>query len=267
MVTASLVTHTGATHTGATRAGPFEKAPGQLRPGRRVYAVGDVHGHAGRMDALHAAVARDLSDNPTAAGRPVDPVLVHLGDLVDRGPDSAGTVARLAAGSPLPGVPCVTLMGNHEWMMLDALANSDPDARLLWLQNGGDHSLRSWGVPARAHPRGWAAAVPPSHLAYLRDLPDYLALDGYLFVHAGVRPGVPLAEQRKSDLLWIREPFLEWTGPLLPGEDPPAAVHGHTPTAAPVVRAHRIGVDTGCAFGGPLSCAVLEGDQVRFLQA
>lgn len=250
-----------------TRAGPVRPAPGRLRPGRRVYAVGDVHGHAGRMDALHAAIARDLADTPHAAGRPAEPLLVHLGDLVDRGPDSAGVVARLAAGSPLPGVPCVTLMGNHEWMMLDALAGGDPDARRLWVRNGGDSALRSWGVPLRARPRDWAAAVPPAHLAYLRDLPSYLALDGYVFVHAGLRPGLPLAEQRKSDLLWIREPFLDWTGPLLPGADPPAAVHGHTPAAEPEVRANRIGVDTGCAFGGPLSCAVLEGDGVRFLQA
>jgi serine/threonine protein phosphatase 1 len=237
-------------------------APGHLAPGRRVYAVGDVHGCADRLFDLHGLIAQHLAECPCPA-----PLLLHLGDYVDRGPDSARVVARLTLGSPLRGVPMVNLMGNHEWMMLRALALGDADDIEHWQHNGGDATLKSWNMPPGAPVNEWAALLPVEQLAFLRDLKPYQVLDGYVFVHAGVRPGVPLAEQHRQDLLWIRGGFLDWDGPLLPESPALVAVHGHTPTVTPELRANRIGVDTGAVRGGKLTCAVLEGDQVGFLQA
>ena len=247
-------------------------APGWLRPGRRVYAVGDVHGCSDALAALHRVVENDLAEHPIEPGRraedgPVAPLLLHVGDLIDRGPNAAGVVGTLAAGSPIPGLPMVNLMGNHEWMMLSALTQDDEDARLLWLENGGYESLRSWGVPAGTRPADWAGLVPKRHLLFLRGLAPWHRIDGYLFAHAGVRPGVTLAQQRWSDLLWIREPFLSWDGPLLPSDPDLAVVHGHTISAEPVLRTNRLGIDTGAWRGRPLTCAVLEERQVRFLSA
>ena len=247
-------------------------APGWLRPGRRIYAVGDVHGCGGTLAALHRAIENDLAEHPIKSGRreedgPGVPLLLHLGDLIDRGPDSAGVVSTLAAGPPIPGVPVVNLMGNHEWMMLSALTRDDEDDRRVWLENGGHASLRSWGVPAKASPADWPRLVPTPHILFLRGLAPWHRVDGYLFVHAGVRPGVTLAQQRWSDLLWIREPFLSWDGPLLPSDPDLAVVHGHTISAEPVLRTNRLGIDTGAWRGRPLTCAVLEERQVRFLSA
>lgn len=236
--------------------------PARLRPGRRVYAVGDVHGHLDRLQELHEAIRRDLAARPAA-----DPCLLHIGDYIDRGPDSAGVVALLAAGPPLPGVPTVNLGGNHEWMMLQALDRGGEDAAHWRDRSGGAAALRSWGVPAKAPPEEWGRLIPAAHLRFLRGLGGHWTRDGYLFVHAGVRPGVRLEDQVDEDLLWIREPFLDWPGALLPEAPGQVVVHGHTPRPHPVVRRNRIGIDTGAGKGGPLTAAVLEGADVRFLQA
>jgi serine/threonine protein phosphatase 1 len=235
----------------------FIQAPGTLPPGQRIYAVGDVHGCLERLEALHALVAEDVESRPTA-----EPLLLHLGDYVDRGPDSAGVVARLAAGSPVPQVPTVNLMGNHEQMMLSAVASGDSDATELWLANGGADSLLSWRVPRSAQPKEWPSYLPKAHLIFLRDLtPSYEAGD-YLFVHAGVRPGIPLNRQTRHDLMWIREPFLSFRESF-----GPVVVHGHTPRPEPIVRSNRIGIDTGAVMGGVLTCAVLEEDRLGFITA
>jgi serine/threonine protein phosphatase 1 len=231
-----------------------------LPPDQRVYAVGDVHGCADRLDLMHGAIAEDLAARPVAHA-----LLIHLGDLIDRGPDSAGVIERLLR--PFPAVPggatphVVNLIGNHEDMFLAAIAGGDPRAAELWLANGGGETLASWGVSWRAGPDGWRAAIPPAHLGFLRALALIYRAGGYVFVHAGLRPEVPLEAQRRDDMLWIREPFLSWTGVL-----PAVVVHGHTPEDTPVILPHRIGVDTGAVLGGPLTCAVLEADEVAFLQ-
>jgi serine/threonine protein phosphatase 1 len=222
----------------------------------RVYAIGDPHGCAARLAALQAQIAAD------AAARPVAEVLlVHLGDYVDRGPDSAGVLALLRGACPVPGARVVSLAGNHEQLMLAAL---DPQAEAevveLWLDNGGAATLESYGADPR-DPRSWAA-VPQGDLDLLRGLPGSFGLGGYLFTHAGVRPDVPLDRQDPMDLAWIREPFLSWRGGL-----GAVVVHGHTPSRAPEVLAHRIGLDTGAVYGGPLTCAVLEGERIGFLFA
>ena len=233
----------------------------RLADGRRIYVVGDVHGHRDKLEQVHARIRADLERRPVA-----EPLLVHLGDLIDRGPDSAGCVALLAGGPPIRGVPTVNLMGNHEWLMLAALGGTHHDDIDRWLDNGGDTSLRSWGLKSGTRPREWLAAIPPGQLVFLRDLPRTYVKDGYLFVHAGVRPGVPLDRQREMDLLWIREAFLEWEGVMLPEAPDRVVVHGHTPRADPVVKPNRIGIDTGAGKGGLLTCAMLEGDDVSTFQ-
>jgi serine/threonine protein phosphatase 1 len=232
----------------------FSLSPAALPAGERVYAVGDVHGCADRLAALHALIAADLAARPVAHS-----TLVHLGDYVDRGPDSAGVLALLAAPPPVSRV--VDLMGNHEAMMLRAL-EGDAEGIELWLMNGGEPSLASWGVPYDAPPRRWADHLPAEHLARLRGLAFSHAAGSYLFVHAGLRPGVPLADQSRHDMLWIREPFLSHAGSF-----GAVVVHGHTPAGEPVMRENRIGIDTGAVFGGRLTCAVLEEDRVGFLSS
>jgi serine/threonine protein phosphatase 1 len=222
----------------------------------RVYAIGDTHGCADRLAAMHDRIAEDARARPVART-----LLVHLGDYVDRGADSAGVIALVRGRSPVPGAEVVNLIGNHEQMMLAAL-NEGAGGRMagFWLENGGAPTLESYGADAR-EPGSWSA-VPAADLAWLRRLRPSFALGGYFFAHAGVRPEVPLDRQDPMDLAWIREPFLNW-----PERLDAVVVHGHTPVGAPEVLPHRIGVDTGAVYGGPLTCAVLEGERVGFLSA
>jgi serine/threonine protein phosphatase 1 len=233
-------------------------APASLPLGQRIYAVGDIHGCADRLDAMHAAIAADLAERPVAQA-----LVIHLGDYIDRGPDSAGVLERLiapfrAGSTPMPDV--VNLMGNHEDMLLTALAEGRR-AGDHWLHNGGGETLVSWGLNWRKGPAAWARDSPPRHLAFLRGLGVTHRAGGYVFVHAGLRPGVVLEAQSRHDMMWIREPFLSYEGAL-----PGVVVHGHTPESTPIIRANRIGVDTGAVLGGALSCAVLEADRLGFLQ-
>ena len=242
-------------------------APAHLPPGVRAYAVGDVHGCDDRLAALHRLIAADARQRPGP-----DCLLIHLGDYIDRGPQSAAVIARLAA-DPIPGMACVNLAGNHEQMMLAALGRLPPllddglanDPVGQWLGNGGAATLRSWGLSPSAPPATWRAGLPAAHLDFLRSLQLRHQVGPYLFVHAGLRPGVPLAAQDAHDQLWIREPFLHWPTDLQVGVPGLVAVHGHTPNPLPEVRAHRIGIDTGAVAGGPLTCLVLEANTLRFL--
>jgi serine/threonine protein phosphatase 1 len=231
-------------------------SPGWLPEGQRVYAIGDPHGCTGRLAALHAEIAAHAAARPAARI-----VVVHLGDMVDRGPDSAGLLQLLRTPLPLPGATVVNLTGNHEQMMLAALdRRATAEIAAFWLDNGGGATLESYGADPD-DPDTWDA-VPDRDLEMLRAFRPSFALGGYFFAHAGVRPDVALDRQDPMDLSWIREPFLSWRGRL-----PAVVVHGHTPVDGPEVLPHRIGIDTGAVFGGPLTCAVLEGDRVGFLFA
>ncbi|WP_419896183.1 metallophosphoesterase [Roseomonas sp. USHLN139] len=228
-------------------------APGRLPEGLRVYAIGDVHGCATRLLALHAAIAEDWRARPAARC-----ALLHLGDYVDRGPDSAAVIEALAGPGPLPAAERIDLMGNHEAMMRAALQEGPGSAaEELWLWNGGDATLDSYGAAASGR-----LALPAAHRAFLEGLRLSWQAGDYLFVHAGIDPRKPIAAQRAQDMLWIREPFLSWPRPL-----PAIIVHGHTPCRAPERRANRIGIDTGAVAGGPLTCLVLEAASLRFLSA
>jgi serine/threonine protein phosphatase 1 len=233
-------------------------APATLPEGQRVYAIGDVHGCAARLEALHALIRDDLATRPVA-----EPTIVHLGDYIDRGADSAGVLRRLRHGDwrdPPPRL--VNLMGNHEAMALAALEGADRDSVEHWLANGGADTLASWAISPRASPAEWRRSIPADHLDLLRGLATHHRQGGYVFVHAGLRPGVPMTRQTREDMLWIREPFLSFTGDL-----PGVVVHGHTPARSVAVRANRIGIDTGAVMGGLLTCAVLQADRLGFLFA
>jgi serine/threonine protein phosphatase 1 len=233
-------------------------APATLPLGQRIYAIGDVHGCAGQLDTLHARIRDDLATRPVA-----EPTVVHLGDYVDRGDDSAGVLARLLRPFPAePSPRVVNLAGNHEAMLLAAVDDGDTASVLHWLSNGGADALASWGISPRSPAEEWRQRIPEEQLALLRGLAPFHRQGGYVFVHAGLRPGVPMERQTIEDMLWIREPFLSFKGEL-----PGVVVHGHTPERTPTVRPNRIGVDTGAVMGGVLTCAVLEADRVGFLRA
>lgn len=232
----------------------FVPAPGRLPQGRRVYAIGDVHGSLDQLRALHRIIAEDLATRPVAT-----PVVVHLGDYIDHGPDSAGVLALLSRGPDIPGARVVNLSGEHERMLLDAL-DGDRASATDWLWSGGKTTLASWGLPPDLPRDAWFGAIPADHVAFLRGLKVSHREGEYLFVHAGIRPGVPLARQAKDDLLGIRQPFL-WSEQ----DHGVVVVHGHNTEPAPATLANRIGLDTGAGLGGKLSCAVLEEDRMALL--
>jgi len=232
----------------------FMRSPGWLPRGRRVYAIGDIHGCPDKLNALHRLIAADFTVRSTGSA-----ILVHLGDAIDQGPDSAGVVALLSAGPPIPGLAVVNLLGDHERMLLDGLSG-DRAAATDWLWAGGNEALASWGLSPDLPREAWESALPAAHLAWLRGLSLTHREGSYLFVHAGIRPGVPLAEQSRDDLVTMRQPFLsnEQDHGLI-------VVHGHSSTPSVHVGPNRIGLDTGAGIGGKLTCAVLEDDLIGLL--
>jgi serine/threonine protein phosphatase 1 len=232
------------------------RAPATLPEGRRIYAIGDIHGCDVQLGNLHAIIAGDLARRPVTA-----PLLLHIGDYVDRGADTAGVLRRLLAGPPITGVPVVNLLGNHDDTMLHALSG-DRAAATDWLFAGGAPALQSYGIDPDSPRNTWPERVPAEHLDFLRDLTLTHREGGYFFVHGGVRPGVPLERQAREDLLRMRQPFL-----YSEMDFGAVVVHGHTPVRAPVVRHNRIAIDTGAVFGGKLTCLVLQGDTLGFLSA
>lgn len=247
-------------HPGPAREGRTARVP----RGARVYAVGDIHGRADLLRALHAVILRD-ADRAAGGSRRT---IVYLGDYIDRGADSRGVVEMLAA-APLPGFEHVHLLGNHDHWLLEFVAGRG--SGIGWLLNGGDRTLESYGVvlpyapaaeadldPARAALR---RRLPARHMAFFEGLAPSHREGDYLFVHAGIRPGVALERQSPDDLMWIREEFLD--SDLDHGS---IVVHGHTPATEVQSRPNRIGIDTGAFATGRLTCLVLEDDERRVLQ-
>ncbi|MBV1689791.1 serine/threonine protein phosphatase [Novosphingobium sp. G106] len=230
--------------------------------GRRIYAIGDIHG---RFDLLERLLARIDADDSARGGSPGE--LIFLGDLVDRGPDSAKVVDRLIAlRDERPGTRF--LLGNHEEVFLSALQGDAKGLRFL-TRIGGIETILSYGIVQETYAaadydelaRLVEAAVPAAHRQFLESFEDQIVAGDYVFVHAGIRPGVALDEQRPSDLRWIREEFL--------GAEPPFAkvvVHGHTIFDEVVELPHRIALDTGAFRSGVLSAMGFEGDRRWIVQ-
>ncbi len=243
----------------------LEGRPPRLPDGVRVYAIGDIHGRHDLLERIELAVVEDLS----RSSRLVRPVLVYLGDYVDRGIAGRQVLEHLARNEILEGIPRVLLRGNHDLWFREFL-RGEPIGE-SWLQYGGEATLLSYGVPldpklSLGQRLGRAAEilaerVPATHLALLDGLEVAFALGDYFFCHAGIRPGIPLARQSENDLLWIREPFLSWSG-----DHEKIVVHGHTIAEQPQLRRNRIGIDTGAYSTGVLTCLVLEGTDIRFLR-
>lgn len=227
------------------RPGPGGSYPG-LETEDAVFAVGDIHGRLDLLEILQARIDRFV-----AAKGFRTTLEVYLGDYVDRGADSAGVIDRLI--ERMMGHRVVCLEGNHEALFLEFLDGTLPIEP--WLAAGGAATAMSYGVEA-FRPEGVREAllqtVPLEHLDFLRTLPTFLELDGYLFVHAGIRPGVPMALQAKRDMIWIREEFLNYAKPF-----GPIVVHGHSPTDEPALLTNRINLDTGAFATGRLSCLVV----------
>lgn len=234
--------------------------------GRLVYAIGDVHGHLDALEPLIGRIAEDaLASRPQAR-----PLLIFLGDYVDRGPASAQVVDRILALGQEAAFEVHALKGNHEEALLQFL--EEPSFGPTWADYGGNTTLASYGIhpPAQrtdveawtAASRALAATLPARHLAFYRSLELMIEVGDYAFVHAGVRPGVPLEQQTERDLLWIRQEFL-----AAPGRFEKIIVHGHTPMEEPQVTKARIGIDTGVYATGVLTAARLDERGATFLQA
>ena len=228
--------------------------------GIRVYAVGDVHGCLEELNRLLDAIDDDLSRSD------VQSHLIFLGDLVDRGPQSAEVIDRIVKGT-LPTHHWDCLMGNHEEVMLDCY-EGQREIYDRWLRYGGVQTLESYGLesadifaPEFDLSAAMREAIPANHIQFLKSLKDYLRLGDYLFVHAGIRPDTPLDDQSPRDLRWIREGFLNDTS-----DHGFRVVHGHTIVPKVEIRRNRIAVDTGCYLTGQLSALVLESATTRVLR-
>jgi serine/threonine protein phosphatase 1 len=243
----------------------FRPRPAPRRPavpqGERYYVIGDIHG---RRDLFHALIEAVEEDDRNAGIARTTVVL--LGDLVDRGPDSAGVIELAMDWRARRRVEL--LAGNHEEMFLEAF--DDEGVLRHFLRHGGRQTVLSYGVPRDQYEAAtladlqaiMARVVPHAHRGFLGAARDHLIAGDYLFVHAGIAPNVPLEEQKTHHLRWIREPFLDHDAP-----HEHFVVHGHTITEDIDVRSNRLGIDTGAYRTGRLTSLVLEGQGRRFIQA
>jgi serine/threonine protein phosphatase 1 len=231
--------------------------------GIRVYAIGDIHG---RNDLLQALLAKIDADD--AQRGPADTHIIFLGDLMDRGPDSAGVI-ETAMAMKAAGKKVRFLMGNHEEVFVRACRKNDPKITRFFLRIGGEATVLSYPITRMEYMtldmeqlcERLTTLVPHEHLEFIESFEDQIVIGDYAFVHAGVRPGVPLADQKPSDLRWIREEFVEQRGDL-----EKVVVYGHTIYDDIEERGSRIGIDTGAYASDKLTALALEGGQRWYLQ-
>ena len=245
------------------------RRPSRTPEGTVVYAIGDIHGRCDLLEALLQGIEQDSRNRPCARK-----VVIYLGDYLSRGCDSPGVVNKVRSWRPPTAgvIEIIRLKGNHEDLALLFL-QGDLEAGRHWFDYDGLDALAQYGVVApdpavrddaalMSLRERFARALPAAHLAFFQTLAVSHREQDYHFVHAGVRPGVALAEQNAHDQMWIRKRFLE--SELDHGA---IVVHGHSIMAAPQVRPNRIGIDTGAYASGVLTCLVLAGTDRAFLQA
>jgi serine/threonine protein phosphatase 1 len=243
----------------APKAAP--KAPARVPAGERVYAIGDIHGRADLFDEMILAIEAD-----DAARGAAETTVVLLGDLVDRGPDSALVVKTARQWQERRRVRI--LAGNHEQMFLDSFERTE--VLRNFLRHGGRETLLSYPVAREDYDAAtldelkdmMPGFVPAEDIAFIRGFEDHVVIGDYLFVHAGIRPGVALEEQQVSDLRWIRGEFLEDRR-----DHGHVVVHGHTICEDVVERPNRIGIDTGAFMSGVLTAVGLEGAERWYITA
>lgn len=230
-------------------------------PGKRLYAIGDIHGELTLAQALVEMIAED-----NALRRPAETHLIFLGDYIDRGPGSKAVLEWLST-SPPDFATCHFIRGNHEDAFLSVL-KGDESELAGWRRYGGRETLLSYGISDKAVAMGGPmlrndlrANVPDHHVQFLEGLIDSVVIGDFIFVHAGIRPGVPLEQQDPRDLTWIRDEFLTSNA-----DHGKIIVHGHTISSDVEIRHNRIGIDTGAYATGRLTALCLEGQQRWFLQ-
>lgn len=231
------------------------------KAGARAYAIGDIHGRLDLLEDMLGRIERDMAERPVRQN-----FIIFLGDLVDRGPDSAGIIERLRHYAP-PRTRVIFLSGNHEEVLLRML---DGETGILpsWMKYGGAECATSYGLDLDAFRlldeeaalQLLRAKIPRDHREFLAGFADTFRFGDYLFVHAGIRPGIGIEEQDRYDLRWIREPFLTDAK-----EHGFVVVHGHTIVSDVEERPNRIAIDTGAYRTGVLTALVIEEDQRRYL--
>ena len=245
--------------TGRPRQGSSQARPA-LPDGIRIYAVGDVHGRSDLLQRRLAAIDADCKQRPVRR-----PITVFVGDYIDRGPDSRNVLDLLLRWQHFH--EAIFLRGNHETFLPRFL--TDPQSLNEWRQYGGLETLLSYGLKPSINPdvteqtelaKKFAETLPREHLDFLQTLELTFSCGDFVFVHAGVRPSIPIHQQAEDDLLWIRDDFLNWEQPF-----ERFVVHGHTPVDEPDLRLNRINIDTGAYATGRLTCVVIENTAITRL--
>ncbi|HID96931.1 MAG TPA: serine/threonine protein phosphatase [Thermodesulfobacteriaceae bacterium] len=199
----------------------------------KIFAIGDIHGCLDKLESLLCKIPADLDRD----------MMVFLGDYVDRGPDSFKVLELLLDLKKKHGERMIFLQGNHEWMFSRYI---EDNSFRSFLFTGGRKTLESYPV------QDGCPEIPPSHMEFLKELTPVYETEQYIFVHAGLKPGIPVSRQRPEDLLWIRSEFIrssyDWGKRV---------IFGHTPFFQPLIEANKVGIDTGAVFGGQLTCLSL----------
>lgn len=230
-----------------------------------IYAIGDIHGELPLLEELLDEVRWDAHKQPGD-----DHKLIFIGDYVDRGLHSRGVIDLVMGG--IDGFETICLRGNHEQVFLDFLEEPSLERAESWRRDfvGGKETLASYGLnleemvallASGGKVADHLADIPQDHIDFIKALPHYHHEPGYMFVHAGIMPGVALDAQRERDLLWIRETFLDDTS-----DHGRVIVHGHSTRREPEAMSNRINIDTGACLFGTLTAVALEVHEPRFLQ-